>query len=89
MKRTLTALVTATALTLSVAAATAQDSMGTEMSMGFNMLTGAVFNGLRALGLPTDGINDLTLAQIAQIKAFIDEDMVSGQKGRIKAILDQ
>jgi len=85
MKRTLTALATATALTLSVGAASAQEA---SMGMGFNMLTGSVYNALVANGLPTDGINDLSLAQIAQIKAVLDDDMSSGQKGRIKAIME-
>ena len=84
MKRTLTALATATAITFSVGAASAQDAMG----MGFNMLTGAVYHALVANGLPTDGINDLSLAQIAQIKAVLDDDERSGQKGRIKAIME-
>ncbi|MFQ5624966.1 MAG: hypothetical protein ACE5FS_16415 [Paracoccaceae bacterium] len=84
MKRTLTALATVTALTFSFNAASAQS-----MDMGFNMLTGAIYNAFVELGIPTDSVNTLTIAQIAQIKAVLDDDMTSSQKGRIQAIVAQ
>lgn len=86
MTRKLLALVTAASI--SVAAAAPVTAQG--MSMGFDMLTGAVFNALQSRGLPTDNINDLSLSQIATIKGILDSDDNDGQKTRsIKAILDR
>ena len=60
------------------------------MGMEFNMLTGAVFNELRARSLPTDNIDNLTLGQIAIIKSILDGDDSEGQKtNRIKVILER
>jgi len=84
MTRKLVALVTAASI--SVAAAMPAVSQG--MEMGFNMLTGAVFNELRSRGLPTDNIQDLTLSQLAIIKGILDGDDNDGNKTQqIKAIL--
>ena len=84
MKRTMTAIVTAATLSLT-AVPSAQ-----AMDMEFNMLTGAVYNALSVLGVDTSGINDLSLAQIAQIKGIVDGDEPEGtKKGRIEAIMAQ
>lgn len=62
----------------------------TDMSMGHNMLTGALYNYFSANGLPTESIGDLTIGQIAQIKDVIDGDENEGnKKNRIMAITDQ
>ena len=83
MTRKIIALATATMISLT-AAAPAVHAMGME----FNMLTGAVFNELRTRGLPTEGIHDLTLGQLAQIKAIVDGDDGEGNKTqRIRAIM--
>jgi len=84
MKTTLSALVLATA----VATTGATASMA--MDMEFNMLTGAIFNELKSRGLPTDGIDDLSLSQIAIIKDIIEGDEPEGNKtNRIQAILER
>ena len=84
MKRTMTAFVTATAL--SMAAVPPVQAM----EMEFNMLTGAVHNAFVQLNLPTERVHDLTLSQIGQIMAVINDQQANGiQKSRIQAILDQ
>ena len=83
MTRKLIALATAAAISMT-AMAPAAFSMGME----FNMLTGAVYNELKARGLPTDSIHELTLSQLALIKGIIDGDDSEGKKtNNIKAIL--
>ena len=85
MTRKLIALAAATMISLT-AAAPAVHAMGME----FNMLTGAVFNELRARGLPTDNIHDLTLGQLALIKAIVDgEENEGGKTQQIKAVINR
>jgi len=87
MTRKIIAIVTAATISMAAAAPMVQ-AQG--MEMGFNMLTGAVYNELRARGLPTDGINDLTLSQLAIIKGIVDGDDGEGKKtNNIKAILNR
>ncbi|RMD95161.1 MAG: hypothetical protein D6811_01445 [Alphaproteobacteria bacterium] len=87
MTKKLIALVTAAGISLAAMAPAvqAQDEMG----MGFNMLTGAIYNELSQRGLPTDGIRELSLSKISQIKAILDSgDLSEGDKNnRILAIL--
>ena len=83
MKTRMLALATAATLALGAPA------MAQDIDMGYNMLTGAIYNALAARNLPTDGISELSLAQIATIKSFLD----SGASGseisqRISAILE-
>lgn len=66
MKSKMMALATAAALTIGAPV------MAQDIDMGYNMLTGAIYNSLAIRGLPTDGISSLTLTQIAQIKAILD-----------------
>jgi hypothetical protein len=85
MTRKLVAFVTAATISLAAAAPAISQQ---DMSMGFNMLTGAVYNELVSRGLPTDNIQSLTLSQLAIIKSIIDSDDSEGKKTNgIKAIL--
>ncbi len=84
MKRIIITTVTAATLSLGLAAGSAS-AMGQEL----NMLTGAVYNELTQLGLPTDHIQDLTLAELAQIQDFIGSESGMGQIQGIKRILDK
>jgi len=85
MTRKIVALATAAAISLATFAP-AVSAMETE----FNMLTGAVYNALRSFDLPTDNIENLTLAQIATIKGILDGDDGGGNKKlQIKAILER
>lgn len=86
MTRKIIAFVTAATLSMAAAAPVAAQGMGME----FNMLTGAVFNALRAHGLPTDSVDTLTLNQIGQIRAVEDDDSIaeSDKKQRIQAIMN-
>ena len=74
-----TVFVTAAALSMATVApaAFAQD-FGDEM----NMLTGAVFNALNQFGVDTDGISNLTLAQIAQLREILSGDSMSDAQKR-------
>jgi len=83
MTRKFAALATVATLTL-----TGMAPAVSAMDMEFNMLTGAVFNELRARGLPTENIDKLTLGQIAIIKGILDGDDGEGKKTQnIRAIL--
>ncbi len=84
MTRKLIALVTAATISLAAVAPAAQS-----MEMEFNMLTGAVYNALKARDLPTDGMDALTLNQIGQIGAILNDDSISesNQTQQIKAII--
>ncbi len=84
MKRTITTFITAATLSLAVAAGSA-NAMGEEL----NMLTGAVYNELRQLGLPTDHIQDLSLADVSAIQGFLDSEDGMGKIQGIKKILNK
>jgi len=63
-------------------------AMAQDIDMGYNMLTGAIYNALVARDLPTDGISDLSLTQIATIKSILDSDESDTQiSQRIEAIM--
>ena len=83
MKRTIATI--ATVATLSMGFAGSAFAMQNEL----NMLTGSVYNSLRSMGLPTDNIDKLSLAQIAQIQAFIDQEDGMGKIQQIKKILSE
>jgi hypothetical protein len=85
MTRKLVALLTAATISMAAAAPSFAQAMGME----FNMLTGAVYNALKSRGLPTDGMDGLTLNQVGQIRAILDDDSLSetNQTQRIQAIL--
>ena len=85
MKTKLVALATATAISFAVVAPAAN-----AMEMEFNMLTGAVYNALKAEGFDTTNIDQLTLGEVALIKALLEEDgMTSSTRGRIEKILSE
>ncbi len=80
---------TITALALAAAVATSGATAVSAMEMEFNMLTGAVFNALKAEGIDPTNIDKLTLAEIAQIKAWLDEDMTSNTRQRVEQLLNK
>lgn len=82
MKRTIAAL--AAAATLTTAIAPSAFAMGQE----FNMLTGALFNTFKARGIPTDGIDRLTLSEIALIKTALESsDSEAEIRSKIMSVL--
>ncbi len=81
MKNTIATL--ATVATLSLGFAGSAFAMENEL----NMLTGSVYNALRSMDLPTENIGNLTLAQITQIQAFLDQEEGMGRVQQIKKIL--
>jgi hypothetical protein len=81
--------ITAYALTAAIAfAATA--GVAQDISMGQNMLTGALFNELRAQGYETNHIDKLTLNEIAVINNLLNnDDMAAERDGQIKLITER
>ncbi|MGB5556558.1 MAG: hypothetical protein WBN04_00945 [Paracoccaceae bacterium] len=83
MKRNILALATASAIALAALAPSAQ-----AMENEYNMLTGAIYNAFITMGLPTDSIQELSLAEVAQIKNLLEETGM-GSAGQIQVILDR
>ena len=85
MKRNLTALATAAALSLTVMAPVAN-----AMSSEVNALTGAVYNGLNSMQMDLAMIQDLTLADIHAIDQIMSSsDTESEKRNKINLILDR
>ena len=83
MKKSMTALVLAAALT-GVGATSVS-----AMDMEFNMLTGAVYNALKAEGFDTSNIDKLTLAEIAQLKTLLQGGDDNPNRTVINGILNK
>ena len=85
MTRKFAMLATVAALSLPMSAPSVS-----AMDMEYNMLTGAVFNAVRARGLSTENIDKLTLGQIAIIKGILSSgDSESKKTQNIQAILNR
>ena len=83
MTRTLTALATAAALTMSVAVPAAN-----AMQAELNALTGSVYNGLNSMQMDLANINDLTLADIHMIDQIMHGgDTESEKRNKINNVL--
>ena len=78
------------ALALGAAVATTGAVTASAMEMEFNMLTGAVYNALKQNGFDTTNIDNLTLADIAEIKFLLEGgDMGNPQRAKINQILSK
>ena len=87
MNRTITTLATVAALATG-GAAFADSHPSSEMGQGFDMLQTALMSDFERMGIPVDSLDDLTLGQIAAIKAIVESDDQDGQKkGQIEAII--
>ncbi|GEM_PF-2041393 len=84
MKRTFTTIMTVATLSLALAAGSA-NAMGDEL----DQLTRALKNELTQLGLPTDHLQDLTLADISAIQGMLNSEDGMGKVQGIKRILDK
>lgn len=77
------AIVLASGLALSAGSAANAMSDDEMISMGQSMLTGALYNSLRSQGYSTDGIDKLTLGEIATLNNLLtsseSRSVVSGQ----------
>ena len=83
MTRTLTALATAAALTMSVAVPAAN-----AMQAELNALTGSVYNGLNSMQMDLANINDLTLADIHMIDQIMHgSESESEKRNKINNVL--
>ena len=82
----LTAIAFAAAVALTAAPAVSQSTL----EMGQSMLTGALFNALRAEGFSTDGIDKLTLGEVANLRTILNGDASRSQKaGQVNVILER
>lgn len=78
------------AAALAAFATTASAQADGTMSEGYDMLTAALANDFERLGIETEGLDNLTLGQIAAIKSIADGGDGDGEKrNRIEAILNQ
>ena len=76
------------ALALAATVATFGATASSAMEMEFNMLTGAIYNALKAEGFDTTNIDSLTLSEIAQIKGLLEgDDMGNAARERIEKFL--
>ena len=88
--KTLTALALATGLALSVGTAASAMTDDEMISMGQSMLTGALYNSLRAQGYSTDGIENLTLNEILLLNSLLTSDSdTATRNGQIRLIFDR
>ena len=83
MTRTLAAIATAAALTMSVAVPAAN-----AMQAELNALTGSVYNGLNSMQMDLANIDDLTLADIHMIDQIMHgSDSESEKRNKINHVL--
>lgn len=83
-------IVLAAGLALSAGTAATAMTDPEVMSMGHSMLTGAVFNSLSAQGYSTDGIENLTLNEVALLRTLLTDDMDQATRdGQIELILER
>ena len=83
MKRILLATTFAALGTAAVADGHTTGTMGE----GFDMLTAALMADFERMGIPTDVLDDLTVGQLAAIKATLEDGDESNDKGQIEAII--
>lgn len=91
MKQHIATLATLAALGLT-AFAPALQAQGTneytqEMDEGLTMLTQSVINALRVEGFQTDNVENLTLAQVAEIKGALESGMKAENRSKIEDLI--
>ena len=84
MTRTFTTIATLAALTAGTAFA---DAHAPSMGQGFDMLQTALMADFDRLGIDADGMDGLTLGQLAAIKAILEDGEDSNDKNSIEAII--
>lgn len=86
MKSSLKALLVAATLAVPAVPAIAQDSM----EMGQSMLVGALVNSLNRFGISTDNVDQLTLAEIAEIRGIVNDDSMgdNNKRSQIENVLE-
>ena len=84
MNRTFAIVATVAALTAGTAFA---DAHSPTMGEGFDMLQTALMGDFERMGIEIETLDDLTLGQLAAIKAVLEDDDESNDKGRVEAII--
>jgi len=80
MKSTVKAVVVASALALPfVVPATAQSDTQV-IGMGHSMLVGSLMSSLAAEGIPSEGIENLTLTEVVTLRGVLSSDDTQNQK---------
>lgn len=86
----LTPIVLAAGLALSGASAASAMTDQEMVQMGQSMLTGALYNSLRAEGHPTDGIEKLTLSEIVVLNDLLHSDASQSERAnQIRLIFER
>lgn len=84
------AMALATGLALSAGTAAVAMDDNEMIGMGQSMLTGALYNSLRAGGHPTGDLDKLTLGEIALLKNLLETDMNNAERsGQISVIFER
>jgi hypothetical protein len=87
--KTLTAIALATGLALSAGTAASAMTDEDSVTMGENMLTGALYNSLSSQGFPTEGIAKLTLSEVVLLNSLLSSDENSASRhSQIELILE-
>ena len=76
----------ATLITLTAGTAFA-DAHAPTMGQGFDMLQAGLAADFERMGIEMDTLDDLTLGQLAAIKAILEDGDESNDKGRVEAII--
>ena len=84
MKFTIASIAAAAALTAGSAFA---DAHAPTMGQGFDMLQAGLAADFERMGIEMDTLDDLTLGQLAAIKAILEDGDESNDKGRVEAII--
>lgn len=90
MTTTLKALALAAAVALPTAGAVSAQDNTAVIGMGHSMLTGSLMSSLAAEGLPTDGIQNLTLQEVVELRGILSSDEPQNMKKQeAQTILDR
>ena len=78
---------TAAAALFALSTAAFADAHSPTMGEGFDMLQTALMGDFERMGIATDEVENLTLGQLAAIKAVLEDGDESNDKGQVEAII--
>ena len=85
MKHTLATFAAVAAL--STGAAFADAHMSNSMGEGFDMLQSGLAADFERMGIEMESIDNLTIGQLAAIKAVLEDDQTGNDKAQVEAII--
>lgn len=80
MNTTLKALLVAATVALPTAGAVSAQSDTQVIGMGHSMLVGSLMSSLAAEGIPSEGIENLTLTEVVTLRGVLSSDDTQNQK---------